>query len=329
MQSYFFHPRDLETTAGHLFWSAPPDEALVRSLDRLGQMTPALVVFDGDRPVLAAGSRRASARRQLRGRSLAAVVPEPDEVSPALAALPQALRLGVAYLASNLGRAVTDPMLAAAGRYFLAHGSWADCETLAGPYLFAPGDRRARQLARWLTLPPALDALLASGHLPLAAAGALADCDPATLAAFAPLFAAVRWSRANLEKVLVWTREAAAMTGETPAAVLGRSEALSLSGRGLSPNDLTAGVMAAVRRMRYPATASLEARFTVISRELTRGSRLRLKPSQGFEADAVTVELTARSPAELAAAADRLTAMAGHPDLPRLLHLAEDEGEPA
>ena len=329
MQPYFFHPRDLETRAAHLFWYAPPDAALLASLEQVGQITPAMVVFDGDRPVLAAGSRRAEALGRLRGRTLAAVVPEAADLSPALAAAPLPLRLGLVYLASNLGRTVTDAMLAAAGRYFLAHGSPADFETLAGPYLFAPGDRRARQLARWLTLPPDLDALLASGHLPLAAAGSLADCDAATLAALAPLFAAVRWSRANLENVVSWSLEAAAMAGEAPVAVLARSGALDLPGRGLSPNDLTAGVLAAVRRMRYPATTSLEARFTVLSRELTRGSRVRLKPSQGFEADAVTVETTVRSPADLTAAAARLAAMAEHPDLPKILHLAEDDGAPA
>jgi len=329
VRTYFFHPRDLEITAGHLFWFVPPDDALLASLSCLGQTTPALVVFDGDRPVLAAGARRAEALRRLRGRPLAAAVPEPEDLPAAVTALSPALRLGVLYLASNLGRTVTDPMLLAAGRYFLAHGSQADFETLAGPYLFAAGDRRARLLARWLTLPPPLDALLASGHLPLAAAGTLAGCDTETLAAFAPLLAALRWSRANLENVLAWTREAAAMAGETPAAVLARSGAPDLLGRGLSPNDLAAGLLAALRRMRYPATTSLEARFAILARELTRGSRVRLKPSQGFEADAVTVEVTVRGAEDLTEAAGRLAAMAESPALPQILHLAAAAGDAA
>lgn len=329
MLPHFFHPKALDLTAGHLFWTTPPEEALVASLTSIGQVTPALVLFDGDRPILAAGGKRALVLRGLRGRSLAAVVPEPDSLEPAVAALPLALRLGVLYLASNLDRPATDPMLAAAGRYFLAHGSEADFETLAGPYLFAPGDRRARLLAQWLHLPRAMDALLAAGHLPLAAAGTLSACDPETRGAFAPLFAALRWSRANLENVLTWTREAAAMTGRTPAEVLAASGALDLAGRDLSPNDLTAGLLAALRRMRYPATASLEARFTVLARELTKGSRVKLRPSQGFEADAVTVEVTVRGPEELRAAAGRLAVMAEHPDLPRIVHLAEDAGDEA
>ena len=101
------------------------------------------------------------------------------------------------------------------------------------------------------------------------------------------------------------------MAGETPAAVLARSGAPDLLGRGLSPNDLAAGLLAALRRMRYPATTSLEARFAILARELTRGSRVRLKPSQGFEADAVTVEVTVRGAEDLTEAAGRLAAMVG------------------
>lgn len=325
MRTHFFHPRDLDLTAGHLFWATPPDAPLLESMDRLGQLTPALVLDTGDKPVLAAGARRAAALRTIGGRALAAAVPEPDEAIPADPALPPALRLGILYLASNLGRSLTEPMLVAAGRYFLAHGSENDFLTLAGPYLFAAGDRRARLVTAWLRLPRDVDGLLASGQLPLAGAGVLARCDPDTLTALFPLLQLVRWSRANLDNAVTWLLEAASLAGETPAALLARSGALELVSRGLSPNDLTAGLLAALRRLRSPATTTLEARFTTLSRELTRSGRLRLRPSQGFEADSVTVEATVRRPEDMAQVGAELTAMAQSPVLPRLLRVAEDE----
>lgn len=334
MQPLFLHPRDLDTSSPHLFWAVAPDEVLISSLTRLGQTTPALVAATDGRPVLVAGSRRTLALREIKGRTLAAVAVDLAAVAVNVDAagnpdgdsdLSLEVRLGLAYLASNLGRTVTDAMAVAAGRYFAACGAADAFATLAGPLLFAPGDRRAVLASRWLGLPPAFDALLASGHLPLGAAQLLAGCDADTLAALGPLFAAVRWSRANLDNVLAWLTEAARLSGERPAALLARSGALDLPGRNLSPNDLAAGILAALRRIRYPATTTLEARFGILARRLMAGSRVKLRPSQGFEADAVTVEVVVRSPAEMAKAAADLSAMAGAPELPRLLSVARDE----
>lgn len=336
MDTLFLHPRDVDTTPAHLFWTGAPDEALLASLARFGQTTPALVAVDDGRPVLVAGSRRTLALREMRGRTLMAVAvdlaavaaPGDDAGGPAgeaVDALSLPVRLGLAYLASNLGRPVTDAMAVAAGRYFAAFGTVEDFLALAGSHLFPPADRRAQLVARWLRLPAALDALLASGHVPLGAAGLLADCDPDALAGLTPLLAAIRWSRANLDNALTWLAEAARVSGERPAALLARSGALDLPGRGLSPNDLTAGILASLRRLRYPATTTLEARFNTLARGLLAGSRVKIRPSQGFEADAVTMEILVRSPAELSRAAADMAAMAAAPDLPRLLAVARDE----
>ncbi|WP_300161708.1 chromosome partitioning protein ParB [Solidesulfovibrio sp.] len=326
MQPLFLHPRDLDLDALHLFWAAPPDAVLTASLATLGQTTPALAFAAEGRPILAAGARRALALRERRGRTLAAVVLEERDMEPDLAALPQALRLGAVYLASNLGRTVTDAMAVAAGRYFVAAGGPEAFEALAAPRLFPEGDRRRALVGQWLALPPSLDALLASGNLPLGAAGRLAALDDASRQALAPLFHAVRWSRANLDNALTWLVEAARLAGEPPAAILGRCGALDLPGRGLSPNDLAAGVLAALRRARYPATTTLEARFASLSRAVTpKGSKARLSPSQGFEADAVTVTATARSPQELAKIAADIAAMAAASELPRLLRVAHED----
>ena len=328
MQQLFLHPRDLDIAAPHLFWAAPADAALIASLDRLGQTTPALAGIAEGRPILIAGSRRAAALRTLRGRTLAAVTvdlldPQPEAPGADLA-LP--LRLGMLYLASNLGRAVTDAMAVAAGRYFTANGSLDEFLALAGPTLFPEGDRRGRLVASWLGLPPAWDALLASGNVPLGAAGRLAGLDPVTLAALFPLAGAVRWSRGSLENALVFLVEAARLAGESPSAALVRSGALDLPGRGLSPNDLSAGILAALRRLRYPALTTLEARFAALSRELLpAGSRVKVRPSQGFETDAFAVETLVRRPDDLARAAADLAAMAASPVLPRLLAVAHDE----
>ena len=382
MQPLFLHPRDLDIAAPHLFWAAPPDAILVKSLATLGQITPALVVETGGRPILAAGSRRAAALRQIRGSALCALAVSLDgpadndgyagygghaghtgqggqaghtghtgqgsqgghaghagqdgrggheghtghagQAGPTPAISP-ALRLGLYYLASNQGRAVTDAMAVAAGRYFTAHGDVEDFLRLAGPYLFAADDRRARLVAQWLALPPQLDALLASGHVPLGSGGQLAALDADTRVVLTPLLAAVRWSRGSLTGALTWITEAARLAGEPAAALLARCGVLELPDRGLSPNDLTAGLLAGLRRLRYPALTTLEARFTALSRELSRGSRVKLRPSQGFEADAVTFEVTVKSPAELAKAGADLAAMAASPVLPQLLTIAHDD----
>lgn len=326
MQPLFLHPRDLDLEAPHLFWAGPPEAALTASLAALGQLTPALVVPTDGRPILAAGARRAAALRELRGRTLAAIVLDPQDMEPALAALPRELLLGLCYLDSNQGKPVTDAMAVAAARYFVATGGREAFATLAAPRLFTAGDRRERLVARWLDLPPGLDGLLEAGQVPLGAATRLAALPAAALAALAPLLSAVRWSRANLDKALGWLTEAATLAGEEVTATLGRCGALELPGRGLSPNDLCAGVLAALRRVRYPATTTLEARFAALGRAVTpKGSKVRLSPSQGFETDAVTITATAKSPDELARIAADLAAMAAAPELPRLLTVARDE----
>ncbi|EKO38518.1 MAG: ParB-like nuclease [Solidesulfovibrio magneticus str. Maddingley MBC34] len=330
MQPLFLHPRDIDLSAPHLFWAAPPDAALTDSLAAQGQLTPALVLETDGRPILAAGSRRAAALREIKGRTLCALaLPEADPDAPALAPdggpLPLPLRLGLIYLASNLGRAVTDAMAVAAGRYFAPLAGLDGFLALAGPQLFAPDDRRGRLLARWLALPPALDALLASGHVPLGAGERLAALAPDDLDAFLPLLGAVRWSRGSLSAALAFLTEAARLAGETPAATLARSGLLDLPGRGLSPNDLTAGLLAGLRRLRYPAVTTLEARFTALSRELSRGSRVKIRPSQGFESDCATFEVTVKNRQELSKAAADLAAMAAAPALPRLLAVAQED----
>ncbi|QAZ69314.1 ParB N-terminal domain-containing protein [Solidesulfovibrio carbinolicus] len=330
MQPLFLHPRDIDLSAPHLFWAAPPDAALTDSLAALGQVTPALVIETDGRPILAAGSRRAAALREIKGRTLCALAlpeadPETHPQAPDGGPLPLALRLGLIYLATNLGRAVTDAMAVAAGRYFAPLAGVDGFLALAGPLLFAPDDRRGRLLARWLTLPPALDAWLASGHVPLGAGERLAALDPDDLNAFMPLLGAVRWSRGSLSAALTFLTEAARLAGETPAATLTRSGLLDLPGRGLSPNDLTAGLLAGLRRLRYPAVTTLEARFTALSRELSRGSRVKIRPSQGFESDSATFEVTVKNRQELSKAAADLAAMAVAPALPRLLSVAQEE----
>jgi hypothetical protein len=333
VQPLFLHPRDIDLSAPHLFWAAPPDAALTDSLAALGQVTPALVLETDGRPILAAGARRAAALRELKGRTLCALaLPEadPDEghpLAPDGGPMPLALRLGLVYLASNLGRAVTDAMAAAAGRYFAPLVGADGFLALAGPLLFAPDDRRGRLVARWLALPPALDALLAFGHVPLGAGERLAALAPDDLQAFMPLLGAVRWSRGSLSAALGFLTEAARLADETPAAALARSGLLDLPGRGLSPNDLTAGLLAGLRRLRYPAVTTLEARFTALSRELSRGSRVKIRPSQGFESDSATFEVTVKNRQELSKAAADLAAMAAAPALPRLLAVAREEPE--
>lgn len=322
MQHLAIHPRDADVSGASLFWDAPPGEALVRSLDELGQMVPALAEIVDDRPRILAGRARALALRRLPGRTLAArVMAWPG---PGCGHSPEVWR-GLVYLASNMGRHIDEAMLVKAGRYFAAHVPVPEFVRLAGPYLGPALAAGSRRLTDWLSLPETADELLFSGAVPLAGSAALARMTRDEIEVLRPWLTAVRWSANTLARFVTPLREAARAAGRSLAATAGEALAGVRPDQGLSPNDLIARLSAAAKSARYPVLTGLEERFTALSRGISRGTRFTLSPSRGFESDAVTLTVQAAGAADLATAAADLTRLAAHPDWPALWSLARGQ----
>jgi hypothetical protein len=322
VQHLAIHPRDADITAESLFWDAPPGDDLLRSLESLGQMVPALAEIVDDRPRILAGRARVLALRRLPGRTLAArVVAWPG---PECGLSPPVWR-GLIYLASNMGREVTEAMLVKAGRYFTAHVPAPEFFRLAGPYLGPAVTGGMRRLTQWLELPAAADDLLYSGTVPLAGASALAGMRPEELCALRPWLGRVRWSANTLSRFVTPLREAARASG-LPLAEAAR-QALSdvRLGEDLSPNDRIARLAQAARAARYPVLTDLEERFAALSRGVARGTAFALHPSRGFESDAVTLEAKIADRAALARAAADLAELAGRPGWEALWSVARDQ----
>lgn len=329
MQLISAHPRDIDLDGPWLFWARPPAPELAGSLAALGQAVPVLVDFSPDRPRLVAGYSRAMALRGMKGATLEArPVSEPDP-DCALYGLPLEIRFGLLYLASNAERQPDDAMLVAAARFFTARLSFAETLRLAGPGLkLAPKEKRARDLEAWLSLPEHCDALLRAGFVGLASAQELAALGP-DLAVLEPYLQAVRWSRNSLRNFMSWLGEAALARGESLAGIVRRADLAVCLEAGLSPNDLTARLLARAKETRYPRLTGLTERFAALSGELRQGTRLRLSPSQGFESDAVHLEADIASRADLERLLADLALAAGRGQWEKLWSLvrdAEDEG---
>lgn len=316
------HPRDLDVSGEHLLWPGEPSPELARSLEAQGQMTPVLADFSTRRPTLVAGARRVKALLTLRLPALALDVrPDPGEDPDTARAL--------AYLASNQGREHGEARLVAAARYFQGRMAFAGFLEQAGPLLgLDPADRRVRHLRAWLSLPGWMDELLEAGNLPLAGAEALARFPAGDLDALRPYLAAARWSRNHLENVLEWLAETGLARGVGLAEVLAASELPAVLAAELSPADRVNRLVLGARRLRLPRLCALEAGFAGLARTAAAGTNWRIHPSQGFESDAVRLEIRIGDREDLAKAVRDLAAMAERPHWDELWGVAragEDE----
>lgn len=327
MRFLAIHPSGLDTNGAWLMWPAGEVRALGASLARQGLLTPILVDDRDGRPVLVAGLRRVLAAREIRGMVLSARVLEPDPADADATA--RAVRRGLAYLASNLGRTVTESMLVAAGRFFLSRLPFSGFVELAGPYLGALFPANIRSLEAWLALPEDFDRLLRSGNLPLSAGPLLRRLAPDDRRVLGPFFEAARWSKNSLSNLVNQLDEAARAAGEPLSLTVARSGLADILAAELSPNDRLARLLAAARRTRLPRLCDIEARFAALSRRLARGGPWRVEPSPGFEEDAAVVSARLDSPAAARGAAAALARMADSPDWARLLTVAGDDGDAA
>jgi len=322
--------RDISLDAESLLWREEPGESLTASLAALGQISP-VVVDMRDKPVCLAGYKRVRALTAL-GLPVRALVLEPDlfnrlAENPDTAAISRETALGLLYLASNHGAPPTDAKLLAAGRYFARHGGLADFVRLGAPELsLSPRDKIWDWLATWLGLPEKFDELVHGGFVPLAVAKAAAALGTEGLAAYAPYLRRTRWSRGNAEKLLGLAREAALAKDISIALAAARAGLAEVAARDLSPNDLASALIGALRAYRYPELSGLEQRFAAAARAVTKGSKLKLTPSPGFEQDNATVSVTVKSRAEILAAAKELAERADSPAWREIFGLGKPKG---
>ena len=309
--------RDISLGAESLLWREEPGASLTASLAAVGQLTPVIVDM-ADKPVCLAGYKRVRALVAL-GLPVRALVLEPDFMTrlaenPDTAGLSRATALGLLYLASNHGASPTDAKLLLAGRYFARHGGVADFIRLGAPELGLPArDKVWDWLQTWLGLPEYFDALVRGGHIPLAVVKAAAALGHEGLEAYVPYLRLARWSRGNAEKLLGLAREAALAKDVSLADTAAKAGLARVAARDLSPNDLTAALIGALRAFRYPELSGLEERFAAAAKTVIKGSKLKLTPSQGFEQDNATVSVTVKSRAEILAAARELAERADSP----------------
>jgi ParB family chromosome partitioning protein len=304
-----FPAADIEAGGPWLFWSAPPSEALRRSLERDGQLVPVLVDASPPRPVLVAGAARLTALTDAGREALCLDLGPLDD-----------LARGLAYARSNLGRELTDGQVVAAMRYF-ASLPQAD----PGPALevlgLEPRSKRLRLVRSWLTLPRHWDLFLNAGSVPLACADLLEGLSPVGLQTLEPLFAGLSWSRGNAVNVLTWLKEACARDGVGVGEILDSCGVGEILAVGLSPKDAMGRITQEVRLRRFPRLSDMERDFSEAARRVGTGTRWRITQPDLFESNAVEFSARPTSPAGLRELSAELARIAARDDLDALFPL--------
>jgi len=295
--------RAIRTGGAHLFWAAAPSPALVRSLDRHGQIQAVLVRETPDGLDLVAGYARVAALAGLGRPVLARLVETEDPAEP-----------GLLYLADNALRPLDDAMRLAAWRHFRPLLDDARLAEDVLPCLgVTPGSRDAKLLTVWLSLPEQWQSNLAAGRVPLAAGAVLARMSDADRLAVAPLFAGLSWSRSNAVNLLTWLFEASKMTGSPVARIMAEQDMGQAALRGLSPKDAMARLAALAREVRHPTLGAMQARFDAAARALTAGTGWRITQPDHFETDMAELCTRIAGPDQLERAVRDLRTMAERP----------------
>jgi ParB family chromosome partitioning protein len=291
----------IDTSGAWLFWSSAPTPALIRSLERHGQLVPVLVDASGPAPVLIAGAARVAALAAA-GR---------DVLCLDLGSLDEMAR-GLAHMQSNIGRELNDAQIVAAMRYFRSIPS-ADMPPVLESLGIEPRSKRLRLLDAWLTLPKKWDLLL--DNVPMACAELLAGFPREELPGLEPLFNSLSWSRGNAVNLLTWLRETCLRDEIGAGALLEDCGMREILESGLSPKDVMTRIAFEVRRRRFPRLSALERDFAEAARKTSAGTRWRMVQPDQFESGAVDMTVRVKSPAELRAAAAELTIIAAREDL--------------
>ena len=304
-----FPAADINAGGPWLFWSAPPSEALRRSLERDGQLVPVLVDASSPRPVLVAGAARLAALADAGREALCLDLGPLDD-----------LARGLVYARSNLGRELTDGQVVAAMRYFSSLAE-ADHEPALEVLGLEPRSKRMRLIRSWMSLPRHWDVFLTAGSVPLACADLLEGFSPAGLQALEALFAGLSWSRGNAVNVLTWLKEACARDGVGVGEFLDACGVDEILAAGLSPKDAMGRITQEVRLRRFPRLSDMEREFSEAARRVGAGTRWRITQPDLFESNVVEFSARPTSPAQLRELSAELARIAVRDDLDALFPL--------
>lgn len=289
----------LKTTGTHLFWPVKPSEALSKSIEEFGQMTPVLAMETEDGLELIAGQARAEALRALELPVMVRLVTNANAIDK-----------GRLYLTDNAHRVLDDGMKLNALAYFRP---LMDEKTLVSdifPRLgIKPKSKDAKLFLTWLDLDETWQAHLCSGHVPLAAGGPLSRMDATERKAIEPLFANFSWSRSNAVNILTWLFETAKMQSKSMAEIMEGAGLNAILKEGLSPKDAIAKLTAAGRVARYPELSRLQEEFSRAAREITAGTKWRMTQPNNFETGGSELIIQVKNADQLAKAVKDLEAM--------------------
>lgn len=306
------NPNDLDLDSPCLMWPEEPGEQLRRSIKEIGLVQPLIVSVDGPRPRLVAGYKRAG------------ILSELGVFAPAREIQAGPVEQGLVYLADNAGRTVTDPMQAAAVRYFAEHLDKSGLEKILAPALdIQPQSRQWHLLMTWSGLSRKWDAHLEAGRVPLAAALVLEKYDSGDLQAVEPFFRDLAWSRSSAVNFLTWIWETARAAGKTVDQVVRENCPAPGEPQDLSPKDAQSRLLNLARAARYPNLAELDRRFEELRAKIRGNGPWRLEPARNFETGAVDLSVRVGSRDDLARAADSLRNVAGSELWDRVWTLAD------
>ncbi len=299
-------PADIDCSGPCVLWPRPPQPALVRSIAETGQLEPLLVRQVEGRTELVSGYSRLLALREL-GRQAACLNVGGSTLDGT-----------ILYLRANCGAVCDDSMRLKALRFFdsqIACGADFSRERLETEILpLLDIDSRAKFWSwwqTWLDFGADFDALLHNGHLPLAAAPALAAFTPEERESLRPCLQAVCWSRSNACHLLTWLYEATRLHGKGLGDLLPESDFSFLLEKDLSPKDMSAALLLAAKRLRYPTLADMQGRLREKLAPLVRGSIWQVEHEDNFETAALSVRCKIKNGQEAKRARLELERLAG------------------
>ncbi len=286
-------PENLGVEDPCLFWAEAPDKRFVRDIDRLGQVSPVLVMNDSGRNILVAGYKRTLALIKLKRRILALQVSMTDDYTK-----------GLLYITSNHGHPVDQGMIVRALRYFASIDSITEeVWELLG---VKSGSKDQTLWKTWLNLPLPWDRLLAQGSLSLECAPMLETISSTDLVTLFPFFSELSWSRNNSINFLTWLTEKSRMSNTDTTAIIDSLELENVLKSHLSPGDKIKKILNLLYQSRYPVLSGMKKNLEKRLDSATRESGWRIEHRDDFESREIIISTKIKNPNDLSNAITRL-----------------------
>ncbi|MFZ7127898.1 MAG: ParB/RepB/Spo0J family partition protein [Desulfobacterales bacterium] len=288
------------------------DDPLLRSVLRLGVLTPIVVKEAGARFQIVSGFRRVEACWKSGVENMPARIFPED--TPAVFCARLAIAENRFQRELNLieeSRALRLLMESTTSEE--EFHSAAEATGLSGsPKYWA-------QVARLCRMDESLQAGIASGSISLPIALELDRIVPELARRLGELFVSLGLSLNRQRDVLTWIREIAAREGVNPLEVLNGPEIQVVPEGGGDRNLRTRHLMDYLRRRRYPRITEAEHQFSRLERSMNLPENVSLIPPKGFESPTYTLQIRIRTPEDIDRSLGPLKTLSSHADLVQLL----------